>query len=137
MLEKLVEIYHNLFNSKYAVISAVCNGSIAYYVNNEHGIEAAISAAFTQAAASFFSTGFTARLVQHFSPIENKIKSYLLGSFIPAAGTFLLSYIGHQVNDSPEILNSCIAPTAISFTTSFVTNYITRAGYLLPNNYKK
>jgi len=128
-------LYYNAFNPKFAAISAVVNGAIAFGVNREHeGLEM-LAAGGTQAIVSFISTGFTARLVQHFSPIKNRIISYSLGSLVPAAATFVMSYVGHEINGTPELLESCIAPVFISYTTSHVTNFITRRGYMLPGNY--
>jgi len=131
----LKKFYDNIFNIKFAAISAPVNGLIAAAVNSSHGTLEAIASGGTQAAASFLSTGFTARLVQHFSPIKNIFASYSLGSLVPGAATFILSYIGHSINETPERLESCIAPTIISLSTSLVTNFITRKGYMLPNNY--
>ncbi len=135
LAETVTSAYHKLFNAKFAAISAACNGPIAAWVNHDHGTLEAMAAGATQAASSFISTGLTARLVQHFSPIENRFISYFFGSLIPATATFLLSYAGHWLNDTPERLESCIAPTIISYGTSYVTNYITRRGYLLPGDY--
>lgn len=128
-------LYHNSFNHKFATISAVANGIIASGVNYSHGSFESISAGGIQAISSFISTGVTARIVQHFSPIQNKFVSYFFGSLVPATATFAISYIGHKINGTPELLESCIAPTLISYTTSYVTNYITRRGYMLPGNY--
>jgi hypothetical protein len=133
----LTNIYHNSFNIKFAIISAGFNGPIAAAVNHNHSSLEMLTAGTTQAVSSFISTGVTARLVQHFSPFENKYFSYFFGSTIPATATFLLSYVGHYLNDTPEALYSCFAPTIISLTTSLVTNYITRKGYMLPKNYPK
>lgn len=134
-LEKLTALYHNSFNPKFAFISAVCNGPIAGYVNYAHGLDEAIAATLTQAGASFLSTGITARIVQHFSPIQSPWISYPLGSIVPGTITFLMSFGWHYWNDTPELLGSCIAPTVISLTTALGTNYITRRGYMLPENY--
>lgn len=135
-LERIVSnIYHNSFNIKFAVISSCFNGPIAAAVNSSYGPFEMFMAGGTQAISSFISTGVTARLVQHFSPIKNKFISYFFGSLVPATSTFLLSYAGHYINDTPELLESCIAPTLISYVTSLGTNYITRKGYLLPKNY--
>ena len=135
-IEKVLSgVYNNSFNIKFAVISAAFNGPIAAAVNHSHSTLEMITAGGTQAISSFISTGVTARLVQHFSPIDNRFCSYFFGSTIPATATFLLSYTGHYLNDTPEALSSCIAPTIISLTTSLVTNYITRRGYMLPKNY--
>lgn len=135
-IEKMVtNLYRNLFNAKFAVISAGFNGPIAAAVNYTHSPLEIIMAGGTQAVSSFISTGITARLVQHFSPINNMFISYFLGSLVPATATFLLSYAGHYINDTPELLESCIAPTTISYVTSWGTNFITRRGYLLPKNY--
>jgi len=133
--ETVKKVYYSTFNSKFAAISAVANGAIAAGVNHEHGGLEMLAAGSTQAVASFISTGFTARLVQHFSPIKNKAVSYFFGSLIPATATFAISYIGHMINETPELLESCIAPVFISYTTSYVTNFITRKGYMLPKNY--
>ncbi|MBT7902702.1 hypothetical protein HN587_02490 [Candidatus Woesearchaeota archaeon] len=124
-----------MFNPKFAIISAVTNGTIAVAVNCEHGSLEMLAAGGTQALASFMSTGVTARIVQHFSPIKNKFTSYFFGSLIPALATFAISYGSHTLNGTPELLESCIAPVTISYTTSYVTNFITRRGYLLPGNY--
>src|SRR3989344_6390019 len=135
-IEKTITtLYHNLFNVKFAVISAGFNGPIAAAINSSHSPLEMIMAGGTQAVSSFISTGITARTVQHFSPIHNWFTSYFFGSLIPATTTFLLSYAGHYFNDTPELLESCIAPTVISYVTSWGTNYITRRGYLLPKNY--
>lgn len=128
-------LYHNVFNPKFAIISAVANGAIAAGINYQHGDLEMLAAGGAQAMASFFSTGFTARLVQHFSPIKNPVVSYFLGSLIPATTTFAISYVAHRINDTPELLESCVTPVVISYTTSYVTNFITRRGYMLPGNY--
>ena len=133
--KELKGVYDNIFNIKFAIISAPINGVIAGIVNSPHGTLEALTSGGTQAVASFLSTGFTARLVQHFSPIENRIKSYVFGSIVPATATFILSYCGHYLNDTPEKLESCVAPVLISLTTSLATNYITRRGHLRPRNY--
>lgn len=133
--QKIIRLYHNLFNAKLAFISFVCNGILAIYINWSYGYEESLWAGLSQAISSFFSTGFTGRIVQHFSPIKSLAKSLALGSVIPAAFTFILSYAAHWWNETPELLASTIAPTLISFMTSFVTNILTRAGYLRPKNY--
>lgn len=135
--DKIVGLYHHMFNAKFALISAACNGPIAAYVNQSYGFDEMVWAGSAQAVSSFLSTGITARMVQHFSPIENKYTSYFFGSLIPASTTFLLSYIGHKINGTPEVLESCVAPTLISYFTSYMTNYITRKGHMLPGNYPK
>lgn len=132
MLKKILDYS---FNIKFALISAPVNGIIACAVNRDYSALEIATSGGTQAISSFISTGLTARLVQHFSPIKNPLVSYSLGSLIPATATFLLSYGGHALNQTPERLESCIAPTLISLVTSLGTNYITRAGFLRPNNY--
>lgn len=134
-IDSLRNLYDDVFNIKFAAISAPTNGLIAALVNSSHGTLETLAAGGTQALSSFLSTGFTARLVQHFSPIRNVVASYVLGSIVPATATFAISYAGHYINETPERLESCIAPTLISLSTSLVTNFITRRGYLLPNNY--
>ena len=130
-----LNIYHNLFNIKFAIISALFNGIIATMVNWSYGPAEFLYAGIAQAISSFFSTGFTARIVQHFSPIKNPFTSYFLGSLVPATFTLILSLSAHIINQTPEIIGSCIAPVAISYSTSYVTNFITRKGYLRPTNY--
>lgn len=132
-----VNTYHTLFNIKFALISAVANGLIAMYVNWKYGLHEAGAAGLTQALASFLSTGFTARVVQHFSPIQNRFHSYFWGSLVPATLTLAISILGHFLNQTPELFRSCIAPVAISYTTSYMTNWITRRGYMLPGNYHR
>src|SRR3989344_9101950 len=121
--------YDNSFNVKFAIISASVNGLIAAGVNHAHGLQEMVEAGGTQGLASFFMTGITSRIVQHFSPIDNKFISYSFGSLVPASLTFGMSYVAHKLNSTPEVIESLVAPTLISFITSFGTNYITRKGY--------
>ena len=133
--QRVVDIYHNVFNVKFAIISAAFNGVIAMVVNWSHGPEEYAMAGLAQAASSFLSTGVTARVVQHFSPLRSVFASYFFGSMVPATLTFIMSLAVHLWNTTPELLASCIAPTVISYTTSYITNFITRRGYMLPGNY--
>ena len=76
------------------------NGPIALAVNYAgHTPRDILFAGLTDAISGFISTGITARIVQHFSPIKNRVCAYFGGSLVPVT---------------------------ISFTTSFVTNYATR-----------
>ncbi|MFA6422107.1 MAG: hypothetical protein WCV92_01810 [Candidatus Buchananbacteria bacterium] len=133
--KKVVYIYHNVFNAKFAIISAVCNGLIAMVVNGAYGPKEYLMAGLAQGASSFLSTGITARVVQHFSPIKSALPSYFFGSLVPASLTFVMSLLVHLWNNTPEVLASCVAPTVISYTTSYITNYLTRHGRMLPGNY--
>jgi len=133
---KVVIFYHNVFNIKFAIISAACNGLIAMMVNGSYGPKEYLMAGLAQATSSFLSTGITARAVQHFSPIKSAPVSYFWGSLIPATMTFVMSFLAHHWNGTPEVLVSCVAPTLISYTTSYVTNFLTRRGYMLPGNYQ-
>ena len=119
------------------------NGPIALAVNYAgHTPRDILFAGLTDAISGFISTGITARIVQHFSPIKNRVYAYIGGSLVPAAITFAINYTSHNYNESPRPLASCIAPVIISFGTSFVTNYATRNAHkhrlleiLLPKNY--
>ena len=133
--DSVMKLYHNSFNPKFAVISAYFNGVIAAGINSGGTDLEMIAAGGAGAAASFLSTGFTARLVQHFSPIDNRFVSYFFGSLAPATATFVISYAAHRINGTEELLASCITPVALSYTTSYVTNFITRRGHMLPGNY--
>lgn len=135
--QRVVSFYHNVFNVKFAIISAAFNGFVAVLVNAGHSPEQFWMAGVAQSISSFLSTGVTARVVQHFSSIRSWPVSYFLGSLVPAVMTFAMSWLAHFWNNTPEVLASCVAPTVISYTTSYVTNYITRRGYLLPGNYKE
>ena len=135
--QRVVVFYHNVFNVKFAFISAIFNGFVAVMVNVTHGPQEFLMAGVAQAVSSFLSTGVTARVVQHFSPIRSWPISYFFGSLVPATMTFAMSLVAHLWNNTPEVLASCVAPTAISYVTSFVTNYLTRSGYMLPGNYKE
>ena len=133
--QELAKAYHNIFNIKFALISAAANGGLVLWMNVEHGSWPAGMAGGAQAISSFLSTGITARIVQHFSPMKDPRKAYLLGSVIPASLTFGMSIMAHLMNGTPDpVMNACPA-TTISFVTSFVTNFITRHGYLRPPNY--
>ena len=135
--QNLKTVYHNLFNIKFAIISAVFNGGLELAINSESGFSIAIGVGLAQAISSFFSTGFTARLVQHFSPIQNRAQAYLFGSFVPAAITLGLSLTAHFIHGTENPWMSSCPATLISFVTSFATNYITRSGRMLPGNYPK
>src|SRR5579859_6686471 len=90
-------IYHNFFNLKFAVISAVFNAVLVIAVNHRYGWSTALMSGAAQACSSFFSTGVTARVVQHFSPIKQALPSYVYGSFIPATLTFAMSLAVHRL----------------------------------------
>ena len=135
--QKVVAFYHNVFNLKYAIMSAIFNGVVAVMVNVAHGPREFLMAGLAQAAASFLSTGVTARVVQHFSPIRSAPVSYFLGSLVRGTMAFGMSLTAHLWNDTPEVLASCVAPTVISYITSYAINYMTRRGHLLPGNYKE
>lgn len=134
-LSRAREAYHNLFNAKFAVLSAIFNGGFIVVMNWSHGIGVAGAAGGAQAVSSFLSTGITARLVQHFSPIKNPFQAYLLGSVIPATLTFGMSFGAHLLNGTVNPVMNTVPATTISFVTSFVTNFIARHGYLRPPNY--
>jgi len=132
----LGKAYHLLFNAKFAIVSAFFNGSIVAAMHYSEGWSLMSFAALSQAFSSFLSTGFTARLVQHFSPVKNPWKSYLLGSFVPALATLLCSLFFHWCNNTSNILLTIIPPVTISFSTSFMTNFMTkRWKFFRPKNY--
>lgn len=133
--QKIIALYHNLFNLKFALMSVVVNGGIALILNWAHGPKEYLMAGLAGATAGFLSTGVTARVVQHFSPLRSALKSYFWGSLAPASLTFTLYLLAHLWNHTPEMVSSCVAPTLLSFITSFGTNFVTRRGYLLPGNY--
>ena len=133
----VVALYHNLFNIRFAVISALVNGSIDVWLNLDHGPAEYWYAGGWQALHSFFSTGVTARVIQHCSHIKNPLVSYPVGSIAATALTFAGSFAVHWLNGTPELLASCLWPTGISFCTGFGTNFMTRRGYWLPGNYNK
>jgi hypothetical protein len=135
--QKVVAIYHNVFNVKFAIVSAAFNGFVAVMVNVDYGSNQYLMAGLAQAISSFLSTGVTARVVQHFSPIRSAPISYFLGSLVPAVMTFVMSLVAHLWNNTPEVLASCVVPTVVSYVTSYVTNYITRHGFMRPSNYRE
>lgn len=134
---RVVVLYHNLFNIKFATVSALLNGSIVAWINRDYGFDEYGYAPLWQALLSFFSTGVTARVIQHFSAIESAMTSYIGGPLSAALLTFAGSYSVHLLNGTPEVWASCLSPTIISYTTGFGTNFITRRGYMLPPNYPK
>ena len=135
--QRVVAFYHNVFNLKYAIMSAIFHGVVAVIVNVAHGPQEFLMAGLAQAGASFLSTGVTARVVQHFSPIRSAPVSYFLGSFVRGTMVFGMSFAAHFWNDTPEVLASCVAPTVVSYVSSYAINYMTRKGRLLPGNYKE
>ncbi|MDP2586353.1 MAG: hypothetical protein Q8P32_01075 [Candidatus Komeilibacteria bacterium] len=134
-----LKAYHNLFNLKLALASFVFNGLLEATVHWHEDSATLLEAMATQATASFFLTGITARVVQHFSPLKNVWLSYTLGSLIPAALTFGGSYLFHYVQGTPRLIISCLPATGLSLTSSLATNYFTRnriwKKFVLPPNY--
>lgn len=131
----LLGVYRNFFNIKFAVLSAIVNGGITFMINLPHGWWVIVTAASAQASSSFLSTGMTARIVQHFSPVPGVLRSYGGGSVVPTTITWGMSIVAHLLNGTPDPFLSAMPATCISFVTSFVTNWITRRGYLRPANY--
>jgi len=132
-----VTTYHSVFNVWFALISAFINGSLDAFHNWGHGDKAHLYAGASQAALSFFSTGVTARVIQHFSPMKYAMLSYLIGPLSAGALTFAFCYIVHSLNGTPAFWPSVLTPTLISYTTGFGTNFLTRMGYMRPRNYPK
>ena len=127
--------YYRVFNIKFAIISAVFNGGVVMVMNREYGFAVLLRAGTSQAVSSFFSTGVTARIVQHFSPIKNPMRSYALGSMIPAIMTLIMSLGAHLLNHTPKPLWNAVPATLVSLITSFGTNFITRRGHLRSQDY--
>jgi len=134
---KVIATYHNIFNVWYALISFFPNFIIAMWVNGQYGPKQYLWAGLAQGIASFLSTGLTAGMIQHFSPIRSAPKSYLFGTIVPVVMMFVISLTAHLWNGTPRVLASCIAPTLITFSTSFPINWLTRRHWLLPVNYPK
>ena len=126
MLRKTVAILRHLFNWKLMLVSALFNGPLALLINVNYGSTEYLHAGGWQMVASALLTGFTGRLVQHFSALRSPILAYALGSVIPATATFFGSLPFHWFNGTPELFLTCLGATAISFGTSFVTNFGTR-----------
>jgi len=137
LYRSVVAAYHNVFNIKFALISAAVNGPLVVLFNLQHGPSEYLYAGGWQAAMSFFSTGITARVIQHFSLIAKPVSSYFWGTTASALLTFAGSATVHWFNGTPELWMSCLTPTLISYTTAFGTNFITRRGLMLPANYPK
>lgn len=127
--------YNNLFNPKFAIISGVFNGAIVLVMNVHHDAGVMLAAGCAQALSSFVSTGITARIVQHFSPLTSMFWSYAGGSVVPAFLTLAMALSAHALNATPRIVLSSLPAAIISFGTSFVTNWMTRRGYFRPKNY--
>lgn len=129
------KVYHNTFNIRFAVISAVFNGIWVMAKNNERDLPEQLSLGITQAVASFFSTGVTARVVQHFSPLPNTLLAYAGGSIVPATLTAVMSVGAHLIIGNAEPVSNSLMAIGISFVTSFGTNFVTRRGFFRPPNY--
>src|SRR5207253_1096849 len=128
-LATLLLAIRRVFNWKFALVSAILNAAYAVWVNADYGSDVFWAAGWSQAYASFFSTGVTARIVQYFSEIPRPLPAYFWGSLVPATLTFACSASSHWMNETPELLATCAMPTLISYTTSFGTNLVTRRGW--------
>ncbi|MFA6533900.1 MAG: hypothetical protein WCT37_01870 [Patescibacteria group bacterium] len=128
LFRKVVKIYHNVFNLKLAVMSFFFNGIAAMVVNAVHPKEFLL-AGIGSAIVGFFSTGVTGRVVQHFSPVKPEIKSYLLGSFVPASMTLTGYLLIHWWLGTTRLALTVAIPTLLSFGTSFLTNLATKSDH--------
>jgi len=134
----VVALFCYLFNWKFAVASALFNGTLVLLWNRHHTAAEYLTAGGYQAAYSFFLTGATTRVVQHFSQIKAALPSYSLGSVVPATLTCAATIALHRWNATPELLESWLTPTLTSFMTSFVTNFYTRGKYIeVPGVYER
>ena len=133
---RAIAFYHNVFNLQLACISAAWNGSWILFFNGSYGWEAGKNALIAQMIMSFFFTGFTGRLVQHFSPLPFW-PAYILGSLVPASVTFVLVGAIHLLIGTPALLWSVVEPTLTSVSSSLITNILTRRNVriVLPGNY--
>ncbi|GEM_PF-1259795 len=131
--KRVVAAYHNVFNWKLALVSALVNGAIVAWVNRHHGLHEYLFAGGWQAALSAVSTGVTARVAQHLSLIRRPLPAYTLGSGVPALMTLAFTWVVHSLNGTPELLMSCAWPTFFSCTTSMIMNTLMRNEPLLPD----
>ena len=132
---KILWFYYASFSLPFAIASAIWNGGWILWFNSDYGTAEWLRAAGGQALMSFLLTGVTARIVQHFSRIESKLWSYSLGSVIPATFTFVVTLAIHWLLGTPAFWSSVLEPAAVSFGTNFVTNWMTRVGFVMPKKY--
>ena len=122
------------FNWKAGLISAAVNGPVVAYANWNHSVFVSVSAGVVQGVVSFGLTALTAGIAQRISDsIERPLYAYAFGSVVPATVTFLVSYGAHVRNETPELFESVLWPTLLSFSTSIGMNALVRNYELLPN----
>lgn len=93
----------------FAAIAASFYGIVAYFANNTHGHATAMTAAFTQAAASGLVTFLSVGLMESLFNIPNKaVSKYLLssaGSGLIILGIFVLF---HLVTGTPNLIKTLL-----------------------------
>ncbi len=98
-----------LRSTLFAAIAASFYGTVAYFANNTHGHATALTAAFTQAAASGLVTFLSVALIETLFNIPNKaVFKYLLsaaGSGVIILGIFVLF---HRVTGTPNLLETLL-----------------------------
>lgn len=102
-----------------AVAGALILGSVVYYVNHEHGVAGATTAALKQATYTFFAGGYMMRLNERITRAVNPAALGVLAGVLGAGGLAVtLTFLVHSLRGTPEPLNSTI-PTVLLVTFGF------------------
>lgn len=103
-----------------SAIAALGYGAIAYYVNSDHGRDAALLAGLTQAVASACITLVSTYLMAWMFSLPNNAKAKFFCSLV-GSGTIILStfVIIHWLMGTPDILET-VLPSAIIGAPYFI-----------------
>ena len=121
--QKVVWVYHNLFNLRLGISAIVIVGGMVALENWQDGIEEMLWAGAVAGFTGFFTTGAQSRVVQHFAVLKNRPIAYLLGSGLPTLGTLIFHLGGQLANQTPELFLSVLSPTLLTLTSSTGLNF--------------
>ena len=134
MREKILWLYHNIFNLRLGILALPIVGGMVFFINLEHGWLEALRAGLIAGLTAIITTGSMTRLIQHAALLRRWWISYPVGTLIPASVTMSLHLPGQLANDTPELFWSVGAPVILTLVSSIVLNYMTKR-YLQPKDW--
>ena len=103
-----------------AAAGAVVLGGVVFWINHEHGVSGATTAALKQATYTFFAAGFIAKNNERLAcRLDNKALSLLLAVGVSSSIAIALTYLVHSLKGTPEPLLSTV-PTMLMAPPGFL-----------------
>jgi fructose-specific phosphotransferase system IIC component len=124
--EMFLKVFNKAFNWKMAVLALLFNGVVAGLANFGYGLSILVRAGLVQVLIAVIMAGTVSRIVQHLSRIKRPWFSYGLSFIFPLILRFVVTFIFHSLNHTPELWLTIILTVLVSAIASVGFNFGTR-----------